>query len=176
MAWFRKIREQGVAPDRLTPITTRPAREEDAETVVHLAHALSLSDGGRPSQFTTAEYLKNGFGRHAAFSVMVAEAEGAVIGYALYFGGYDTDRAARGIYLADLYVDARWRRCGAGRKLLAAVAADCKEQGGAWMFWSVLKRNKNARRFYRAVAPELRDVVLCAALGDAFDALAGEKS
>jgi hypothetical protein len=55
---------------------------------------------------------------------------------------------------------------------MKAVARACRDAGGEWMFWSVLKRNRAARKFYKTLAPELRDVVLCAALGDNFDRLA----
>ena len=40
------------------------------------------------------------------------------------------------------------------------------------MFWSVLKRNRAGRRFYRTMAPELNDIVVCAAFGTGFDRLA----
>ena len=119
-----------------------------------------------------AAFRRDGFGEPPAFHVLVAERNGVVVGYALYFPGYDTDRATRGIYLADLYVDKAHRRTGMGRTLMKAVAKACREGGGEWMFWSVLKRNRAARRFYKTMAPELTDVVLCAALGDSFDRLA----
>ena len=56
--------------------------------------------------------------------------------------------------------------------LMAAVARTCRAEGGRWMFWSVLKRNRAGRRFYRTMAPELKDIVVCATLGEAFDRLA----
>ena len=104
--------------------------------------------------------------------MILAEVGGTVAGYALFFSGYDTDRASRGVYLADLFVDADFRRYGVGRALMKAVARACSDLGGEWMFWSVLKRNRVARKFYKTLAPELNDVVLCAALGDSFDRLA----
>ena len=55
---------------------------------------------------------------------------------------------------------------------MQGVARACRDMDGQWMFWSVLKRNRGARKFYRKLAPELKDVVLCAALGDSFDRLA----
>ncbi|MCH2498600.1 MAG: GNAT family N-acetyltransferase, partial [Erythrobacter sp.] len=79
-----------------------------------------------------------------------------------------------GVYLADLFVIAPHRRRGIGRALIAAVARQCRAEGGRWMFWSVLKRNRGARRFYRTIAPELKDIVVCAAFGEGFDSLAGE--
>lgn len=168
MAFFRS---RAPAEPESAPPAVRPATEHDAAAVVRLARGLSMTDGGRPSRLTEAAYRRDGFGPGAAFRVLVAEAEGLIIGYALYFPGYDTDRATRGVYLADLYVDEIYRRRGIGRALMKGVARACREAGGEWMFWSVLKRNRRARRFYRTLAPELGDVVLCAALGDNFDRL-----
>jgi len=105
---------------------------------------------------------------------MVAELDGYAVGYAVYYPGYDTDSATRGIYLADLYVDESRRRQGLGRALLAGLAAEARSDGARWMFWSVLKRNRGARRFYKKVAPELKDVIVCAAFGRRFDALADQ--
>ena len=153
-------------------IAVRRATEEDAATIVRLAHGLSLTDGGRASRLTVESYRRDGFGADPACRVLIAEIYGMSAGYALYFSGYDSDRATRGIYLADLFVDADYRRYGVGRTLMRAAARACRDLGGEWMFWSVLKRNRTARKFYKTVAPELKDVVLCAALGDSFDRLA----
>ena len=169
MALFgRKSRARPVAD----AINVRPATEEDAPTIVRLARELSLTDGGRASRLTEESCRRDGFGDEPAFRVLIAEVDGMVAGYALYFPGYDTDRASRGVYLADLFVEAEFRRYGVGRALMRAVARACRDLGGEWMFWSVLKRNKVARKFYKTLAPELSDVVLCAALGDSFERLA----
>ena len=154
------------------PITVRPATAEDAATIVRLAHGLSQTGGGRASRLTEENCRRDGFGAEPAFRVLLAEIDGMVAGYALYFSGYDTDRASRGVYLADLYVDFDYRRYGVGRALMKAVARACSDLGGEWMFWSVHKRNRSARKFYKTLALELRDVVLCAALSDSFDRLA----
>lgn len=152
-------------------IAVRPATQEDGATIVRFARGLSLTDGGRASRLTEEAYRRDGFGEEPAFRVLIAEVDGIAAGYALYFSGYDTDRASRGVYLADLYVDTDFRRNGVGRALMKAVARTCRDLGGEWMFWSVLKRNRAARKFYKTLAPELKDVVLCAALGDSFDQL-----
>jgi ribosomal protein S18 acetylase RimI-like enzyme len=172
MALF--TRKPPTAPVR-AHVTVRPATEDDAAAVVRLARGLSMTDGGRPSRLTEEAYRRDGFGDDRAFRVLVAIVDGAIVGYSLFFPGYDTDRAARGVYLADLYVDQSWRRRGVGRALMQGVARACRDAGGSWMFWSVLRRNRAARRFYRTLAPELRDVVLCAALGDSFNRLSGDQ-
>ena len=159
-------------PAPRTAVTVRAATPADAEAVARLARLLSLADGARPSQFTTEAYLRDGFGPTPAFRVLVAEVEREVVGYALFYPGYDTDRATRGVYLADLYVLGTHRRMGVGRALVSGVARQSRAMGGSWMFWSVLKRNKGARKFYRTLAPELRDIVICAAFGPGFEKLA----
>ena len=152
-------------------IAVRRAGRGDAEAVAGLARALSLADGGRPSRFTAQAYLRDGFGDDPAFTVLVAECDGQVAGYALYYPGYDTDRATRGVYLADLFVREGFRRRGVARALMRGVAQAARAGGGSWMFWSVIRRNKGARKFYRTLATELSDVIVCAAFGHGFEAL-----
>ena len=154
-----------------TLISVRPAEADDAEAVARMARALSMSDGGRPSRFTAESFRRDGFGKTPRFQAIVAETDGAVVGYAVYYHGYDTDTATSGVYLADLFVDEESRRRGVGRTLMRSVAAACREAGGRWMFWSVLRHNRGARRFYRSLAPELKDVIVCAAFGSNFDRL-----
>jgi GNAT superfamily N-acetyltransferase len=154
--------------ETVSSVIVRAATATDAAEVVRLAQSLSIADGGRPSRLTEDNYRRDGFGPDPAFAALVAEIDDRIVGYALYFSGYDTDRATRGVYLSDLYVDLAWRRRGVGRALMQKTACACKDLGGEWMFWSVLKRNKHARKFYRTMAPELSDVVLCAALGESF--------
>lgn len=154
------------------PITARPARREDAVAIARMARALSVSDGGRASRFSAEAFLRDGFGDPPAFHTLVAECDGMPVGYAVYYWGYDTDSATRGIYLADLYVDENSRRGGIGTVLMTGICRYTRDRGGRWLFWSVLKRNKAARKFYRHLAPELKDVAICAAFGTSFDRIA----
>lgn len=154
-------------------IQVRAAVADDADAIAAMARKLSESDGGRASRFSADAFRRDGFGDAPAFKAVIALRDGSAAGYAVYYWGYDTDSATRGIYLADLFVDADQRRCGIGQALVTAVASTAREEGGRWIFWSVLKRNKTARKFYRKIAPELRDVIVCAAFGTSFDSIAG---
>ena len=163
-------------PKFFSSITVRPATSGDVSEVVKLARSLSIAEGQRPSRLTKAAYLRDGFGEKPAFSALLAEIDRKVAGYTLYFEGYDTVRAARGVYLSDLYVDKAWRRQGVGRALMQATAKACKDIGGEWMFWSVLKVNKSARKFYRTMGIELSDVIVCATIGVNFEKLSNKSS
>lgn len=151
-------------------ILVRPAVREDAAAIA--AMVKSLKTGTDPSRFTAQSCLEDGFGENPAFRALIAEFEGAPRGYAIYYWGYDTDSATRGVYLADLFVDGNYRRRGGGRALVSGLARKTRAEGARWMFWSVVKRNRAARRFYRKLVPELRNVIVCAAFGPEFDRIA----
>jgi ribosomal protein S18 acetylase RimI-like enzyme len=167
-------RQQGDRKPAPVRIDIRPATAADAEAIAGMARALSEADGGRPSRFSAEAFRRDGFGNAPAFRALIAEAEGFAAGYAVYYWGYDTDSATRGVYLADLYVETGRRRSGVGRALVTGVARAARDEGARWIFWSVLRRNRGARKFYRRLAPELRDVIVCAAFGRGFDRIAGE--
>ena len=162
--------------DTIRKLKIRPAIPEDADAIAGMARALSLADGGRASRFSADAFLRDGFGDTAAFQTMVADYNGTAAGYAIYYWGYDTDSATRGVYLADLYVSEARRRAGGGTTLISETARFARADGARWIFWSVLKRNRGARRFYRQLAPELKDVIICAAFGACFDTIADRQT
>ncbi len=153
-------------------ILVRPAVRADAEAVATLAQQSRPPGRSRPSELSAEIFLRDGFGNNAAFRTLIAEANGAARGYAIYFWGYDPGSATRGVYLAALFVDEHWRRRGIGRALVRGLARLASTEGGRWVFWSVLKNDRRARRFYRTLAPELANVVVCAAYGQDFDRIA----
>ena len=138
----------------MTSHSIREAKPEDAEQVAKLAAALNAYEGRRPLAFSADDFRREGFGPRAAFSTLVAEERGALIGYALFYPGYDVETAARGVHLVDLFVLESSRRGGVGRALLAAVARVCREAGGGWISWAVVKDNREGLEFYRAIGAE----------------------
>jgi GNAT superfamily N-acetyltransferase len=150
----------------------RAAQPDDAEAVARLA-AAGAQEERRQGRLSADAFRRDGFGPRAAFGALVADMGGGTLaGYAIHYPAYDTDSAVRGIFLADLYVTDAMRRRGVGRALVAGLAAHTRAEGGRFMFWAVLRRNKGGRRFYRKLAPELGDAILCAALGRDFERLA----
>jgi GNAT superfamily N-acetyltransferase len=89
------------------------------------------------------------FGEDRAGHAIVAEEEGAVVGYAIYFTTFSTFLARPGIYLEDLYVQPAHRRRGVGRALLRRVARIAVERGCGRLEWSVLDWNAPSISFYR---------------------------
>ncbi len=97
----------------------RAAMADDAEAIGELARQfavyLRLLGDTTNFQFDAGIYLRDGFGPNPAFSGLVAEIDGQVIGYLIYYSGYDVDRAIKLLHIADLYVHEKARKNGAGR-------------------------------------------------------------
>ena len=167
-------------PDLETDMAKSPlvrfAQEEDAHAVAGLASSEERADFHYPTNFSAEIMLRDGFGQKPAFQTHLAEMDGEICGYAIHYQGYDVHSASRGVYLADLFVAPDFRRRGVGRALVTEVARHARKEGGDWIFWAVLKRNRAALRFYRTLAPELKDVVVFAAFRSGFDRItnAGE--
>ena len=141
-----------------------------------MASALSREEEGPVSGLTAETFQRDGFGPHAAFTALIAEFQGGIVGYAIFYQAYDTETASRGAYLQDLYVTPEARRQGAGRTLMTAVARACHERGGNWLFWSALARNHRAGEFYSTLGRPLDGVIVYVAQDAEFDALVSESA
>jgi GNAT superfamily N-acetyltransferase len=129
----------------------RRANPEDAEAISKMAAALNAYEGKPPLAFTAEDFRRDGFGPTAAFTTLIAERDGAAMGYVLFYPGYDVESAARGIHLADLYVKESARHQGIGRALLAAVVRECRDIRGTWVAWFVEKGNVEGQWFYQRI-------------------------
>jgi GNAT superfamily N-acetyltransferase len=108
----------------------------------------------------------------ALFGHVAVDRADQPLGFALWFLNFSTWEGAHGIYLEDLYVQQRARGTGAGRLLLATLAALCVERGYQRLDWWVLDWNP-ARKFYQAIgATALDEWVPYRLTGPALTALA----
>lgn len=156
----------------MSPVDVRAARAADAGTIAAFAQALSLEEG-YPAPTLLAEHLRaEGFGASPRFRALIAEQDGQAVGYALFYPAYDTDQAARGFYLQDLYVVPQARRRSAGRALMVAVARACQADGGCYVFWNALPKNRAALAFYRAIGAREEPVLTLSLQPDALRRLA----
>jgi ribosomal protein S18 acetylase RimI-like enzyme len=153
-------------------VQVRETLPADAETIAAFARALSLEEG-YPAPALQARHVRaEGFGANPRFRALIAERDGQPAGYALFYPAYDTDHAARGLYLQDLYVVPAARRRGAGRALMAAVARACEAEGGCYVFWNAQPRNRAGLAFYRAIGAREEPVLTLSLQPDALRRLA----
>jgi len=108
-----------------------------------------------------------------AVFVHVAEHEGDVVGFALWYLTFSTWSGVHGIYLEDLYVRPDVRGSGHGRALLAELARICVRRGYSRVEWAVLDWNSPALGFYRSLgAGTMDEWVMHRLAGPALRALA----
>jgi len=153
-------------------LNIRAASAEDAQSVGKSARQLAdyLRSLGDMTDFKldAQTYLRDGFGTNPAFSGLVAEQDGVIVGYLLYHFGYDTDSATRILHVVDLYVDERARRQGIGKALMSAAAKLSRDAGGMQLFWSVYVNNKMAASFYESLgARYTKDLLFMTIMADA---------
>ena len=156
----------------MSPVHVRPARRAEAARLAEMANDLNDHVGvsGRP--FTAARVRADGFGPRAAFTPLVAELDGAVVGYAFFSPGYNTDVASRSVWLHDLFVAPAARGRGAGAALMAAVAAETVRRGAVSLEWGVHASNAGALGFYRRLGAGGGEVRILGVDGDRLRALA----
>jgi ribosomal protein S18 acetylase RimI-like enzyme len=142
-------------------VTVRPIRREDAESIIGMAHEFgaylnSLGDHWEP-KFTPEKYVEDGFGPNRAFGGFICEEAEKPLGYLLHAPNYDVDLARRTLFIIDLWVRPWTRRLGVGKKLMGATAEHARQNGAAYLFWSVYKPNVIGRRFYDGIGAKSVD-------------------
>ncbi|WP_407938763.1 GNAT family N-acetyltransferase [Micromonospora rubida] len=154
--------------------TVRPARPEDVPAVVAMVHELAEYERAPDQCHLSAGQLDAAlFGpAPALFGHVAVDDADRPLGFALWFLNFSTWAGAHGIHLEDLYVRPEARGSGAGRRLLATLAAICVERGYRRLDWSMIDWNP-AARFYAAVgAAPLAQWVPYRLAGPALHALA----
>jgi GNAT superfamily N-acetyltransferase len=102
----------------------------------------------------------------------VAEADGTVVGFAVWFLNFSTWLGRHGIYLEDLYVRPTHRGTGLGLELLRTLAGTAAERGYGRVEWWVLDWNEPAIGFYRSLgAVPMDEWTVFRLTGDALAAL-----
>ena len=160
----------------MTDWTIRAATAEDAPAIVALVHMLDAEEAKAGTTLTVDDILVNGFGASPRFRVLLAASGHRLLGYLLFSHSYDTEHAARGMYVNDLYVVPEARRQGIGRALMAAVARACLADGGRYLFWNALEGNAAGRAFYRRIGAREEAVVTLSLQPDALRRLAATTS
>ncbi|MFZ4746621.1 MAG: GNAT family N-acetyltransferase [Sphingomonas sp.] len=156
-------------------LSIRPAIEPDLDLIIGFIRALAdyerLADEVHLDRDVLATHL---FGSAPKAEVLIAERDGAPVGFALFFHNFSTFEGQPGIYLEDLFVSPEARGSGAGKALLAALATLALERGCARLEWSVLDWNTPAIEFYRSLgAKSMDEWTINRVEGTALSALAG---
>ena len=156
-------------------VTIRPAAPGDVATMLRFVRELAAFEREPDAVETTEPMLHDAlFGERPAAEALIAERDGASIGFAIFYHTFSTWTGRRGIWLDDLYVTPEARGSGAGAALLKALAGIAVDRDCARFEWWVLDWNTPAIDFYRAKGAVAQDEwTVQRVSGDALRALAG---
>jgi GNAT superfamily N-acetyltransferase len=153
------------------PALIRPAAPADIPLILGFIRSLAEYEKllhefeATPAQLE-AQLFPAG-GRPAAECVL-AFADGAPAGFAIFFTNFSTFLAKPGLYLEDLFVKPELRGRGIGKSLLLHLARLANQRGCGRMDWTVLDWNEPAIRFYDSIgARKLDDWRICRLTGEA---------
>ena len=136
----------------------RAATVADTGPIVSLVRALARYEKAEHAVEMTEDALRAAlFGPQPKVFALVADEAGAVVGMAVYFFSFSTWTGRHGLYLEDLFVLPEHRRHGAGRALVAALAARAVAAGCARLEWAVLDWNQPAIDFYGSLGAVAMD-------------------
>ena len=93
-------------------------------------------------------FVDCGFGEKPIWWAYVAEADGVVEGFALWYIRYSTWKGTS-LNLEELLVTEKMRGQGIGKLLLDKLIEECKEKKYSGMMWQVLDWNEPAINFYK---------------------------
>jgi GNAT superfamily N-acetyltransferase len=133
-------------------VTLRPASPADIAVLLDLVHALAHYEKAPHEVEMTVPMLHEAlFGTQPLARAVLAETDGAVAGFALFFTSFSTWTGRAGLYLEDLFVRPEVRGRGIGRALLRHLAREAVRLGCARLEWSVLDWNRPAIDFYQSL-------------------------
>jgi GNAT superfamily N-acetyltransferase len=104
----------------------------------------------RPEEVTVSlsHFEESGFGPSPVWWAFVAEIDGIIYGFALYYIRYSTWKG-QGMYLEDFYIVPEKRRQGIGTLLFEQLMMEAKERNFSGINWQALEWNELALGFYR---------------------------
>jgi GNAT superfamily N-acetyltransferase len=133
----------------MPPVNVRHAVKEDCPHMLELVQELATYERAPEEVTVTLEhFMQSGFGAQPVWWAFVAESEGTIVGFALYYVRYSTWKGQK-MYLEDIIVTEDMRGKGIGALLMNALIKEGQDKGFQGMTWQVLDWNEPAINFYK---------------------------
>lgn len=136
-------------------VKIRVAVKEDCARLLELVNELAVYErAAEEVTVTLEEFIAAGFGENKVWDAFVAEENGFIAGFAIYYTRYSTWKGCR-LYLEDFIVTEAYRGKGIGKLLFEAVIKAAREKDFKGMSWQVLDWNEPAINFYNKYNAQL---------------------
>ena len=130
-------------------INIRRAVKEDCVAILELVRELAHYERAPNEVTVTLEHFEqSGFSPNPVWWAFVAEVNGRIDGFALYYIRFSTWKGQR-MYLEDFYVREEARGKGLGKLLFERLIVEAKERKLNGIQWQVLEWNEPAISFYK---------------------------
>jgi GNAT superfamily N-acetyltransferase len=130
------------------PSSLRPATADDVPEILDLIRELAEYEHAADEVAATEGDLREHlFGASPTARVVIAEVDGAVAGFALWYPTFSTWVGRPGIWLEDLFVRPQFRKRGLGLALLQEL----RRLTDGRVEWAVLDWNQPSIEFYDAL-------------------------
>jgi len=136
-------------------IKIRRSKKEDCPRLLELIKELAIYEKAPDDVTVTLEHFTDsGFGEKPVWWSFVAEEDGVIHGFALYYIRYSTWKG-QAMYLEDIIVTESMRGRHIGKLLFDRLIEEAKEKKFNRIIWQVLKWNEPAINFYKKYKAEL---------------------
>ena len=153
----------------------RFATPDDVPVILNLIKQLAEYEKASDQAVATEELLHESLFEQRAAEVLLGEAGGRALGFAVFFTSYSTWLARAGIFLEDLFVLPDERGKGYGKGLLVRLAQIAVERGCGRLEWNCLDWNQPSIDFYLSLGAEQMGCWTTYRLeGDTLETLASE--
>lgn len=130
-------------------INIRRAKKEDCARIQELVQQLAIYEKAPNEVTVTKEHFEqSGFGYKPVWWAFVAEVDGKIEGFALYYIRFSTWKGQR-MYLEDFYVSEEMRGKGLGKLLFERLIKEAQRRKLNGIQWQVLEWNEPAINFYK---------------------------
>jgi GNAT superfamily N-acetyltransferase len=130
-------------------VVVRALQASDVPRLLELIDGLADYEKLPRPDFASRERLRaDALADPPRFWTLLADVEGELVGYAIYFFTYSSFRARPTLYLEDIFVLPEHRGAGAGLAMFRACAREAVDRGCARMEWQVLAWNTPSIQFY----------------------------
>jgi GNAT superfamily N-acetyltransferase len=130
-------------------IKIRKAERKDCARILELVKQLAVYERAPKEVTVSLSHFENsGFSSRPVWWAFVAEVDGVIQGFALYYVRFSTWKGQR-MYLEDFYVTEEMRGKGLGKLLFDKLIQEGKKKKFHGIQWQVLEWNQPAINFYK---------------------------
>ena len=139
----------------MSNIAIRTATMSEVDIVYGFVKELAAYDRASDEFTASVEDIRNAMaGKSPYITVLLANVDGADVGFASYYFNYTTFLGKPKMFVEDIFVNPGFRRCGAGRALFVELARKAEAVGCARIELQVLNWNDTAVDFYESLGAD----------------------